>query len=95
MADRSKVLLGLHVFNRLTAVAGGSALVAAVAMVKHLDGWRLASIVAGFTMVFWIVGEVASIREFHFLQVIARGSRRGADVPQLAVWLAARIGTAT
>ena len=43
---------------------------AAVAMLKRSDGWQLASIVAGTIMVFWIVGEVASIRAFHFLQVI-------------------------
>lgn len=54
----------------LMAVVGGSSLVAAAAMVKRADGWQLASIVAGTIMVFWIVGEVASIRAFHFLQVI-------------------------
>lgn len=54
----------------LLAVVGGSSLVAAVAMLKRSDGWQLASIVAGTIMVFWIVGEVASIRAFHFLQVI-------------------------
>ena len=54
----------------LMAVVGGSALVAALSMVKRVDGWQLASIVAGMIMVFWIVGEVASIRGFHFLQVI-------------------------
>jgi len=54
----------------LMAVVGGSSLIAAVAMVKRSDGWQLASIVAGTVMVFWIIGEVASIRGFHFLQVI-------------------------
>jgi hypothetical protein len=54
----------------LMAVVGGSSLVAAAAMVKRADGWPLASIVAGTIMVFWIVGEIASIRAFHFLQVI-------------------------
>jgi hypothetical protein len=54
----------------LMAVVGGSSLIAAVALVKRLDGWQLASIVAGTVMVFWIVGEVASIRAFHFLQAI-------------------------
>ncbi len=54
----------------LMVVVGGSALVAALAMMKRIDGWQLASIVAGMIMVFWIVGEVASIRGFHFLQVI-------------------------
>jgi hypothetical protein len=54
----------------LMAVVGGSSLVAAVAMRKRSDGWQLASIVAGTVMVFWIVGEVASIRAFHVLQLI-------------------------
>lgn len=54
----------------LLAVVGGSSVVAAVAMFKDSDGWPLAAIVAGTIMVFWIVGEVASIRAFHFLQVI-------------------------
>jgi len=54
----------------LMAVVGGSSLVAAAALVKGSDGWQLASIVAGTIMVFWIIGEVASIRGFHFLQVI-------------------------
>lgn len=54
----------------LMAVVGGSSLVAATALVKRSSGWHLASIVAGTIMVFWIVGEVASIRGFHFLQVI-------------------------
>jgi hypothetical protein len=54
----------------LMAVVGGSSLVAAAAMVKRADGWPLASILAGTIMVFWIVGEIASIRAFHVLQVI-------------------------
>ena len=54
----------------LMAVVGGSSLVAAVAMAKRSDGWQLASIVAGTVMVFWIIGEVASIRAFHVLQLI-------------------------
>ena len=54
----------------LMAVVGGSSLVAAVAMLKRSDGWQLASIVAGTVMVFWIIGEVASIRAFHVLQLI-------------------------
>lgn len=54
----------------LMAVVGGSSLVAAAAMVKRVDGWQLASILAGTIMVFWILGEVASIRAFHVLQVI-------------------------
>jgi len=54
----------------LMAIVGGSSLVAAVAMLKRVDGWQLASLLAGVIMVFWIVGEIASIRAFHFLQVI-------------------------
>jgi hypothetical protein len=54
----------------LMAVVGGSSLIAATALLKRSDGWQLASIVAGTIMVFWIIGEVASIRAFHFLQVI-------------------------
>ena len=54
----------------LMAVVGGSSLIAAAALLTRSDGWQLASIVAGTIMVFWIVGEVASIRAFHFLQAI-------------------------
>lgn len=54
----------------LMAVVGGSCLIAAVALTKRSDGWELASIVAGTVMVFWIVGEIASIRAFHVLQAI-------------------------
>jgi hypothetical protein len=54
----------------LMAIVGGSSLVAAAGLVKRSNGWQLASIVAGTIMVFWIIGEVASIRGFHFLQVI-------------------------
>ena len=106
MTGRSKVLLGLLLFNGvsatagglalmtdwipeqpswvratdfpsnyfpgviLMAVVGGSSLVAAAALVKRIDGWQLASIVAGAIMAFWIIGEIASIRAFHVLQVI-------------------------
>jgi hypothetical protein len=54
----------------LMAVVGGSSLIAGIALAKRSDGWQLASIVAGTIMVFWIIGEIASIRGFHFLQVI-------------------------
>jgi hypothetical protein len=54
----------------LMAVVGGSSLIAATALLKRSDGWQLASMVAGTIMVFWIIGEVASIRAFHVLQVI-------------------------
>jgi hypothetical protein len=52
------------------AVVGGSALVASIALAMRSVGWQLATILAGAIMVMWIVGEVASIRGFHFLQVI-------------------------
>jgi hypothetical protein len=54
----------------LMAVVGGSSLIAATALAKRSEGWQLASIIAGTIMVFWIIGEIASIRGFHFLQVI-------------------------
>ena len=54
----------------LMAIVGGSSLVAALARVKHSAGWQLSSILAGVIMLFWIIGEIASIRGFHFLQVI-------------------------
>lgn len=54
----------------LMAVVGGSSLIAGTALAKRSDGWQLTSIVAGTIMVFWIIGEIASIRGFHFLQVI-------------------------
>lgn len=54
----------------LMAIVGGSSLVAALAKMKHSAGWQLSSILAGVIMLFWIVGEIASIRGFHFLQVI-------------------------
>jgi hypothetical protein len=54
----------------LMAVVGGSSMIAAAALVKRSDGWQIASIVAGTIMVFWIIGEIASIGGFHFLQVI-------------------------
>ncbi|MEO8108324.1 MAG: hypothetical protein ABI720_13535 [Actinomycetes bacterium] len=54
----------------LMAVVGGSSLIAATALVKRSDGWPLATIAAGIIMIFWIIGEIASIHAFHFLQVI-------------------------
>jgi hypothetical protein len=54
----------------LMAIVGGSSLVAAFAMIKNASGWVICSILAGVIMLFWIVGEIASIRAFHFLQVI-------------------------
>ena len=54
----------------LMAIVGGSSLVAALARVKHSAGWQISSILAGVIMLFWIIGEIASIRGFHFLQLI-------------------------
>ena len=54
----------------LMAVVGGSSLLASLAMLKHAAGWQLSSLLAGLVMLFWIVGEIGSIRAFHFLQVI-------------------------
>jgi hypothetical protein len=54
----------------LMAVVGGSSLTAALAMMKRAVAWQLSSILAGVVMVVWIVAEIASIRGFHFLQVI-------------------------
>jgi hypothetical protein len=54
----------------LMAIVGGSSLIAALAMMKRAVAWQLSSILAGVIMVVWIVGEIASIRGFHFLQVI-------------------------
>jgi hypothetical protein len=45
-------------------------LIGALAMMKGAYGWQLSSILAGVIMLLWIVGEIASIRGFHFLQVV-------------------------
>jgi hypothetical protein len=54
----------------LMAIVGGSSLIGALAMMKGAYGWQLSSILAGVIMLLWIVGEIASIRGFHFLQVV-------------------------
>ena len=54
----------------LTAMVGGSALIAVLAMMKRAAGWQLSAILAGVIMLLWIVAEIASIRGFHFLQVV-------------------------
>ena len=54
----------------LMDIVGGSSLLAALAMMKHVTGWQLCSLLTGLIMLSWIVGEIASIRAFHFLQVI-------------------------
>jgi len=42
----------------------------ALAVVKRTFSWQLPSILAGVIMLIWIAGEIASIRGFHFSQVI-------------------------
>lgn len=54
----------------LMAIVGGSALIAAVSQHKKLVGANLASVLAGTVMMFWVVGEIASIREINFMQFI-------------------------
>ena len=54
----------------LLALVGGSSFIAALALARLTAGWQLCSIVAGVVMLVWIVGEVASIRGFHVLQVV-------------------------
>jgi hypothetical protein len=54
----------------LLAIVGGSAALAAVAMVKQTPGRELVSVLSGLIMIVWIIGEIASIRGFHFLQVV-------------------------
>lgn len=54
----------------LLAIVGGSSLFAASAMIKRSVGWQSSSILSGVIMVVWIVAEIASIRGFHFLQVV-------------------------
>lgn len=51
-------------------IVGGSSLVAALAVMKRAAAWHLLIILAGTVMLVWIVGEIASIRAFHFLQAI-------------------------
>ena len=52
------------------AVVGGSSLVAAVTGIKMADGSQLSTILAGVVMLVWTIGEMASIRGFHFSQVM-------------------------
>ena len=54
----------------LMAMVGGSSVIATLAMMKRAAGWQLSAILAGVVMLLWIVAEIASIRGFHFLQVI-------------------------
>jgi len=54
----------------LFAVVGGSSLLALVSQYRRIVGASLASLLAGTIMLFWITGEIASIRAFDVLQVI-------------------------
>lgn len=54
----------------LLCLVGGSALLAIIAIVKKFSEAKLISLLAGLIMLFWIICEVVSIREFHFLQII-------------------------
>ena len=54
----------------LFAIVGGSALIAALALVHRSTGWELVCLVSGVVMVVWIVGEVASLRAVHPLHVL-------------------------
>ncbi len=57
----------------LMAVVGGSALIAAVSQHKKLIGANLATVVSGIIMMFWVVGEIASIGKVNFLQALFFG----------------------
>ena len=54
----------------LMAIVGGSALLAAISLYKRAVGANMASLVAALIMLFWIIGEIVSIRTFHPLQAI-------------------------
>lgn len=54
----------------LFAIVGGSSLFAALCLLKRTNESTSLSLLAGLIMLFWIIGEVVSIRTFHFLQVI-------------------------
>lgn len=54
----------------LFSIVGGSAMVAWLAMWKKLTGWQIATLLSGIIMLFWITGEIVSIRSFHWLQII-------------------------
>lgn len=69
----------------LMAIVGGSALLAALCVVKRVNG-AFTSLVAGVIMLAWIVGEIVSIRYFDWLQAVYLVT--GAAV----LWLAPRGG---
>jgi len=54
----------------LMAVVGGSALIAGIALWKRVVGAELAAIVSAVIMLMWLIGEIVSIGEIHFLQLV-------------------------
>lgn len=54
----------------LMAIVGSSALIAAIATWKRLVGAELAAVVSAVIMLMWLTGEIVSIGEVHFLQIV-------------------------
>jgi len=54
----------------LFAVVGGSAVLALLARIKKLEYANLLAILSGLIMVYWIIGEIASIKHLNILQLI-------------------------
>lgn len=54
----------------LLAAVGGVSLLAGISLYKKAIGAELVSIFAGLIVIIWIVGEIASIRELHPLQIV-------------------------
>lgn len=54
----------------LLAAVGGISLLAGIALHKKVIGAEMASILAGIIVMIWIIGEIASIRELHPLQIV-------------------------
>lgn len=54
----------------LLAAVGGISFLAGIALYKKAIGAELASILAGLIVMIWIIGEIASIRELHPLQIV-------------------------
>ena len=54
----------------LLCLVGGSAFAAVVLLYFRFQTASIYSLLAGIIMFFWIIAELAAIREFHFLQVI-------------------------
>ncbi len=54
----------------LLAAVGGISLLAGIALYKKVIGAELASILAGIIVMIWIIGEIASIRGLHPLQIV-------------------------